>query len=75
MILAAKVLALRSGRANVAFADVEQVARPAMRHRLILSFEGHADGVEPDEIIRQVLQQTPKAETVWKYCLGALRYA
>jgi len=64
MILAAKVLALRAGRANVAFADLEKVAAPALRHRLILSFEGQADGVDPDEIIREVLQATPQAETV-----------
>ncbi len=64
MVLAAKVLALRAGRANVAFSDLEKVAAPAMRHRLILSFEGQSDGVEPDEIIRHVLQETPKTETV-----------
>jgi MoxR-like ATPase len=64
MILAAKVLALRAGRANVAFADVDQVAPAALRHRLILSFEGQADGAEPDQIIREVLQAVPKAEEV-----------
>jgi MoxR-like ATPase len=64
MVLAAKVLALRQARANVAFADVQQVAAAALRHRLILSFEGQADGVEPDEIIRHVLQAVPQAQTV-----------
>ena len=64
MILTAKVLALRDGRANVAFADVDQVARASLRHRLILSFEGQADGVEADEIVRQVLAHVPKTETV-----------
>ena len=60
IILASKVLALRQGRANVALADVRKVALPALRHRLILSFEGQADGIEPDEIIRQVLVSTPE---------------
>jgi MoxR-like ATPase len=64
MLLGAKVLALRQGRANVAFADVERVAAPSLRHRLILSFEGQADGVDADEIIRQVLESVPKARTV-----------
>ena len=64
MMLAAKVLALRAGRANVAFDDVERVVAPALRHRLILSFEGQADGVEPDEILREVLRATDRAETV-----------
>ena len=64
MILSAKLAALRDGRANVAFDDIEQAAPPALRHRLILSFEGQADGIRPDEIIRQVLASTPKAQTV-----------
>jgi len=64
MILAAKVLALRIGRANVALADVRKMAAPSLRHRLILSFEGQADGIEPDEIIAQVLDAVPAAETI-----------
>ncbi|MHC4982087.1 MAG: AAA family ATPase [Planctomycetota bacterium] len=60
IILAAKVLALREGRANVALGDIRAVALPAMRHRLILSFEGQADGVEPDEIIAKVLEAVPE---------------
>ena len=64
MVLAAKVLALRDGRANVAFADVKRSAAPALRHRLILSFEGQAEGVDPDRIIADVLASVPAAETV-----------
>jgi MoxR-like ATPase len=64
ILLAAKALALQAGRANVAFSDIEQVAAPALRHRLILSFEGQADDVDTDDIIRQVLQATPKTQTV-----------
>ena len=58
-ILAAKVLALRDGRANVAFTDIHQVAGPALRHRLILSFEAVADGITSDQIIDQVLETVP----------------
>ncbi len=64
MILAAKVMALRDGRPNVAFADIREVAYPALRHRLILSFEGQADGTDPDEIIRQIIEAVPEAATV-----------
>ncbi len=64
IVLAAKVLALRAGRPNVSFADVREVAYPALRHRLILSFEGQAEGVDPDEIIRQILEAVPEAATV-----------
>ncbi len=55
IILAAKVRALTDGRANVAFEDVRTVAAAGLRHRLILSFEGQAEGIGPDEIIRQAI--------------------
>jgi len=51
LLLASKVRALRQGRANVAFEDVRAVAPAALRHRLILSFEGQADGAEPDDLV------------------------
>ena len=57
LLLAAKVLALCDGRANVAFEDVARVLKPALRHRLILSFEGQAEGVSPDSIIEAVAKQ------------------
>jgi MoxR-like ATPase len=62
LILAAKVRALISGRANVAFTDLAALALPALRHRVILNFEGEAEGIEPDAIIRHVLEQTPELE-------------
>jgi MoxR-like ATPase len=64
IILAAKVLALRDGRANVAFADVRKVVHPALRHRLILSFEGQAEGAEPDDIIDSALAAVPESEAL-----------
>jgi MoxR-like ATPase len=60
MILAAKVAALRDGRANVAFEDVQLSAGPALRHRLILNFEAQAKAIQPDDIISQVIQTTKK---------------
>ena len=62
MLLAGKVRALRMGRANVAFADVRAAAPAVLRHRLILSFEGQADGITPDAIIQEVLQTVPEGE-------------
>ena len=64
ILLAAKVLALRDGRANVAFADVKTVAPAALRHRLILSFEGIADGITPDQIVDQVLESVPQTRDI-----------
>jgi MoxR-like ATPase len=57
--LAAKVRALLDGRFNTAFADVQQVYMPAMRHRVLLNFEGEAEGVNPDDVLREVLDRTP----------------
>jgi len=37
------------------------VAQPALRHRLILNFEAQAEGVSPDDVIRQVVQTVPEA--------------
>lgn len=51
MLSAARARALLDGRYHVARADVEAAAKPAMRHRLILSFEGEAEGVAPDSLI------------------------
>jgi MoxR-like ATPase len=55
LVLAAKAVALCEGRANVSFEDVKRVARPALRHRLIRSFEGEADGTTTDTVIDALL--------------------
>ncbi len=57
--LAAKVQALLDGRFNTAFVDVKKVFLPAMRHRVLLNFEGEAEGVETDAILRDILEKTP----------------
>ena len=51
MLSAARARALLDGRYHVARDDVEAAARPALRHRLILSFEGEAEGIKPDSLI------------------------
>ena len=55
LVLSAKAVALCEGRAHASFADVARVAKPALRHRLIRSFEGEADGIEPDAVIDALL--------------------
>jgi len=56
IILGAKVNALLQGRHNVAFSDLESVVYPALRHRLILNFEGEAEGITTDQIIESTLR-------------------
>jgi len=61
LILAGKVRALTQGRFNVSFEDIQTVALPALRHRLILNFEAEAEGITTDHIISQVLTEVPKS--------------
>jgi MoxR-like ATPase len=56
MVLTAKARALLAGRYNVASSDIMWVAKPSLRHRLILNFEGEADGVTTDSLIEDVVE-------------------
>ncbi len=60
MILAGKIMALLDGRYNVAFRDIRTAALPALRHRLILNFDGEAEGISPDAVIAAVMEETPE---------------
>ena len=53
--LTAKIKALLDGRYNVAFEDVQSVVLPALRHRIILNFEGEGEGIQTDDIIKNIL--------------------
>lgn len=58
MIALAKVRAFMAGRFNLSYEDIRTVALPALRHRIFLNFEGEANGIRTDEILREVLQAT-----------------
>jgi MoxR-like ATPase len=60
LLLAGKVRALTDGRFNVSYDDIEAVAAPALRHRLILNFEAEAEGITTDHIIGQILRDVPR---------------
>jgi MoxR-like ATPase len=62
LILAAKIRALLEGRYAVSIDDIRHVAKPALRHRILLNFEGEAEGVDPDAIIADILQRTPETK-------------
>lgn len=55
IILGAKVRALMGGRYNVSFEDLRETLLPALRHRIILGFEGEAEGQTTDDVLRAVL--------------------
>ncbi|MBL4845194.1 MAG: MoxR family ATPase [Planctomycetes bacterium] len=67
LIMAGKFQALLDGRWNVSFGDIRRVAKPALRHRILLNFEGEADGIKSDEIVDNILDEVPttiKGETL-----------
>jgi MoxR-like ATPase len=57
LILAGKIHALLDGRYHVARADIDQAAPAALRHRIILNFEGEAEGTSTDQVIAEILKQ------------------
>jgi MoxR-like ATPase len=56
LVLGAKVLALRAGRFAVSVDDIKTIALPVLRHRVILNFEGEAEGIEADRLLSEVLE-------------------
>ncbi len=57
MILGAKIIALLCGRYNVSFEDVAAMAPAALRHRLLLNFEGQAEGIKTDAVIEDLITE------------------
>jgi MoxR-like ATPase len=60
LIIGGKINALLEGRFNVSFEDIESVAPSALRHRLLLNFEGLAEGISPDDIIADAIKHVGK---------------
>ncbi len=58
LMLGGKVRALIEGRFHIACEDVQSVLLPALRHRLLLNFEGEAEDIDTDDIVREILEQT-----------------
>ena len=54
---AGKILALMDGRFNVSVDDVRAAALPALRHRVILNFEGEAEGITSEAVVRTILDE------------------
>lgn len=60
LLLAAKIRALFAGRYAPSIEDVKQVAPPALRHRVLLNFEGEAESVTTDKVIEEILSGLPE---------------
>lgn len=62
LLMAAKIRALFDGRFAASVDDIRSVAHAALRHRVLLNFEGEAEGVKADQVIDAVLQSVPEAK-------------
>ena len=60
LALAGKVRALLNERYHVSFDDIGQSVLPALRHRLLLNFEGQAEGMSADDVLKDVIQNVPR---------------
>jgi len=66
LVLGGKVRALAEGRYNVSVEDLRALAGPALRHRIILNFEGEAEGVDVDTLIGQIVDSAESLTTQGK---------
>jgi MoxR-like ATPase len=55
LVLAGKVSALIDGRYNVALEDIREVAKPALRHRIMLNIRGETEGVDADDLVEEII--------------------
>ena len=60
LVLGGKISALLDGRLNVSFDDMAKVAPAALRHRLLLNFEGQAEGIRTDDVVADLLATVPR---------------
>src|SRR4051794_10773796 len=63
ILLAAKIRALFEGRFAASVDDVRAVALPALRHRVLLNFEGEAEGTKTDQVLDAILKAIPETKT------------
>ena len=59
LILGGKARALTQGRYHVSFDDIRALARPVLRHRILLNFHAEAEGITSDQVVDQLLEAAP----------------
>jgi len=62
LVLGAKARALLDGRTHVSTEDIQALAKPVLRHRLVISFAAESDGVTPDDVVQRLIDITPSRE-------------
>ena len=59
LVLCGKVRAMLDGRAHVSIEDIKSILLPALRHRVLLNFEGQAEGITPDMVLNDIADNLP----------------
>ncbi len=62
LILGGKARALLEGRFHVQVEDIQALAKPVLRHRMVVNFAAESDGVTSDEVIDRIIAATPMTE-------------
>ena len=62
LIVGAKARALMQGRTHVSIEDIQALAKPVLRHRIVVNFAAESDGISSDSIIDSLIQTTPTQE-------------
>ncbi len=61
LVLAAKVRAMLNERYHVGFDDISQSVLPSLRHRILLNFEGQAEGIQADDVLKEIVTGTARS--------------
>jgi MoxR-like ATPase len=56
LVLAAKARAMMKRRYHVTFEDVAALARPVLRHRILLNFQAESDRLTPDDVLKKIIE-------------------
>ncbi len=62
LILGGKARALLHGRTHVSTEDIQALAHPVLRHRLVINFAAESEGITPDDVVTRLLEVTPDKE-------------
>jgi MoxR-like ATPase len=62
LVVGAKARAILQGRSHVTVEDIQALAAPVLRHRIVVGFAAESEGVTPDAIIRRIIENTPARE-------------
>ena len=62
LVLASKARALMMGRYCVAYEDIQALAAPVLRHRILANFTAASEGITTDTVVERILKETPSRE-------------